>query len=176
MQPTFTLDVPCTADEAISRIRRAIRDPELNQLVESAGACVDFKIEPDDRRFWSPHLSVQLNDTESGSQLYGRFSPRPEIWTMFMAIYFMMATVIFGAAILAYVQWFLGSKPWALLLVPIGIAIILGLHLASLVGQGLSSDQMTLLRTRLDRTLAIAFADDPIARYEAESREPVGNQ
>jgi hypothetical protein len=157
MQPTFRLNVPDHADQAMIKIRRAIKSPELSDHVVSAGQCVDYKIETSDRRFWSPHLSVQLYDTESGAEVFGRFSPRPEIWTMFMAFYFAAAFTIFCALIYGYVQWTLGSKPWALILVPICVLIIITLHAASLIGQGLSSDQMQLLRSRLDRTMEIAF-------------------
>ena len=76
-----------------------------------------------------------------------------------MALYFAAAICIFGAAIYGYVQWFLGSNPWALLIVPISLLTIVALHVASMIGQSLSSDQMELLRGRLDRTLEIAFDD-----------------
>ncbi len=157
MQPTFTVDIPVNAQDAVAEIRRAIESSELQSLAVAAGPCVDFKIEPSDQRFWSPHLSIQLSDTESGSQIFGRFSPRPEVWTMFMAIYGVAAICSFAAAIYAYVQWFMGSTPWAILVVPTGIAVILGLHVASLIGQNLSADQMNLLRERFDRVLEIAF-------------------
>ncbi len=163
MQPTFRLDIPVHADQAMIKIRQAIKTPELCGYVVSAGQCIDYKIEESDRRFWSPHLSVQLNDTETGAEVFGRFSPRPEIWTMFMAIYFFAAITIFGALIYAYVQWSLGSQPWALIAVPVCLAIIIGLHAASLIGQGFSSDQMYLLRSRLDRTMEIAFQESAAA-------------
>lgn len=160
LQPTFTLDVPIPADQAITQIRRAINTAELRGHADAAGACVDFKIAPEERRFWSPHLSVQCSDTESGSQLVARFSPRPEIWTMVMAIYFVVMIAIFAAGIYGYVQWFMGDRPWALLVIPFGVMIILGLHVASLIGQSLSADQMTLLRQRFDRAIAIALRDE----------------
>ena len=74
-----------------------------------------------------------------------------------MAIYGIAAICSFAAAIYAYVQWFMGSTPWAILVVPTGIAVILGLHVASLIGQNLSADQINLLRERFDRVLEIAF-------------------
>ncbi len=63
------------------------------------------------------------------------------------------------AMIVGYVQWSLGYSPWSLSAVPIGIVIILCLHVASIIGQGLSADQMTLLRGRLDRALEMAFGN-----------------
>ena len=158
MQPTFTLELPGNADQVLVELRRAIKVPELEGLAESAGPCLDFKIEAADQRFWSPHLSISLSDNESETtEIHGRFAPRPEIWTMIMAVYFGTITFGFFAAIYGYVQWSLGQTPWALVVVPVGVALIAGLHLASLVGQRLSSDQMELLRSRFDRAVEIAF-------------------
>lgn len=158
MQPTFTRDVPLHADEVVARIRKVIRSAEIGKHIDSAGYVVDFKIDPAERRFWSPHLNVQVNEMESGSQLYCRFSPRPEVWTMFMFIYFIAAFVASAAAIYGYVQWFLGQSPWSLVIIPIAIVTIIALHAASLFGQSLSSDQMEELRDRFDETLQQALA------------------
>ena len=159
VQPAFTMETPLPSSELMSRIRRTIKELELRDL-GTAGACVDLRVPADERRFWSPHLNVQASDNGSGSQLFCRFSPRPEIWTMFMAIYLVTACVIFAAAIYGYVQWFLGDTPWALVLIPIGVMLILALHVASLIGQGWSSDQMDQLRGRLDELIKRATATD----------------
>ena len=159
MQPTFAITIRVPTDQAMTQLRNAIHSSSLSGPADSAGRCVDFKIEPEDRRFWSPHLSIQVSETESGSKLLGRFSPRPEIWTMFMAVYFIAAIAIFGAAIYGYVQWAMGTAPWAFLGMPIGLVVILVLHIASVIGQNLSSDQMELLRSRFDQTMSIAFND-----------------
>ncbi len=164
MQPTFTEDVPFQADEVVSRIRKVIQTREPGDHIDAAGYVVDFRIDPAQRRFWSPHLNVQINETESGSQLYCRFSPRPEVWTMVMFLYFMAAFLASAAAIYGYVQWFLGETPWALVVIPIAIMTIVVLHAASLFGQGLSSDQMDELRQRFDRTLQKALAEEPATK------------
>ncbi|TWT80032.1 hypothetical protein CA13_14440 [Planctomycetes bacterium CA13] len=163
MQPTFTVDLNVGADEAMVRIRESIRSLESLQYAKAAGDCAEFTVEPESRRFFSPHLSVQVSDTFDGSQLFGRFSPRPEIWTFFMFIYFVMACLIFFGAIYGYVQWSMKEQPWALLLVPISIVVIALLHFASLIGQGLSNDQMVKLRGQLDQTLA-SFSNESAMR------------
>ena len=145
--------------QAMRGIRQEITSDEHPWNAISAGNCVEFRVDPMEQRFWSPNLSVQLNDTEAGSKLYGRFSPRPEIWTMFMAIYGVVACGVFAASIYGYVQWFLGTPPWALAIIPFGVVLIVGLHIASLIGQGLSSDQMDALRAQLDETLAKVMSE-----------------
>ncbi|QEG43627.1 hypothetical protein [Roseimaritima ulvae] len=163
LQPTFTVDVPSDAEQTIAALRTAIADDELSEHAMAAGTCFEFFIAPTQQRFWSPHLSIQISPRDPGSQLFGRFSPRPEIWTMVMAIYGVVLIFMFAAAIYGYVQWMLGTAPWALTVLPIGVIVIGSLHAASLVGQNLSSDQMHLLRSRLDRAIELAFPERPLA-------------
>ena len=75
-----------------------------------------------------------------------------------MFTYFLASFCIVSAAIYGYVQWILGASPWALWAIPVCLVTIVMIHMASIVGQNLSRDQMTLLRERLDRTLEIAQA------------------
>ena len=157
MQPTFTVSVAADVEDARAGIRAAIESPELKGHAVMAGNCVEFKIEAKDQRFWSPHLSVQVAAVDAHSEFIARFSPRPEIWTMFMAIYFVAAFGCCAGVIYSYVQWMLGQIPWALAGLPGGLIVIVGLHSASLIGQDLSSDQMELLRSRFDRAIKIAF-------------------
>ena len=153
MQPAFTLELPIGADEVIRTIRERIRSNQSLRFAKAVGHCAEFSVDPKEKRFWSPHLSVQLTDTEGGSELYGRFSPRPEIWTFFMFVYFFMGCLIFGGGVLGYCQWFMGQTPWALVLIPVSLVAIALLHLASLVGQSLSHDQMEELRRQLDQSI-----------------------
>lgn len=159
LQPAFTIDVTVDLQHAITRLKAAIASPELRGFAEAAGTVIDFKIVPAERRFWSPHLSAQCSETETGTHIFARFSPRPEVWTMFIAIYFVIAILVCLAMTAAYVQWSLGYAPWSLAGAPIGLLLIAAMHLASLMGQRLSADQMAVLRSRLDRAVEIAFDD-----------------
>ncbi|TWU23323.1 hypothetical protein Pla52o_28590 [Novipirellula galeiformis] len=166
MQPAFTLDLPFCKEEAMQRLRHAIDALEGIENAKAAGDCAEFTVKIEDQRFWSPHLSVQVSNTETGSQLYARFAPRPEVWTFFMMVYFMTVFFMFVGGIYGYVQWFMGGTPWGLLLVPAGVVGIAVIHVASLVGQGLSKDQMEQLRDQLDRTVACAVGS-------SGNREPI---
>ena len=166
MQPTFRVEVALPPDDALEKLRRAIRSPELTGLAESAGPCLDFKIEPEDRRVWSPHLSVQLSDAAEdqatpATELFGRFGPRPDIWTMFMCVYFGAVFVRMVGVTFGYAQWAIGQSPWGLLGAPAGLAVVATLHALSLAGQRLGADQMRRLRSRFDRACQIAFGDGP---------------
>ncbi len=168
LQPSFVEHVPYSADETVQRLRASIAAPEFSGLAQAAGRVVEFKIDAAERRFWSPHLSVQVGDdsldqaapgdvSQPIAHVVGRFSPRPEIWTMFMAVYLSTTFCIASAAVWGYVQWFMGGTPWALLGIPIGVVTILTLHAVSLTGQSLSRDQMEFLREQFDEVMETAF-------------------
>ncbi len=159
LQPAFRVQLPVPVDEARSRLRAVIQCDELSSHAESAGRVLDYKVERELQRFWSPHLSVHLSpDTDDNStEAYCRFSPRPEIWTMVMAIYLVATCCVMGALVFGLVQWMMKNPPWAFLAVPVGCLMIAGLHLASLIGQSWSRDQMSVLKQRWERTVELAF-------------------
>ncbi len=156
MQPVFRLESEKAPDCLIAQMRVAIGTPQLKGKVDAAGNCFEFKVDQFHRRFWSPHLSVQVSETASGSLILGRFSPRPEIWTFFMAIYAIVLIAIFGGSILAYVQWSMGTTTWAMAIVPLGFGLLMTLHVISLIGQNLSRDQMHELKARLELALSLS--------------------
>ncbi len=160
MRPTFEVRLPLPAAESIERIRLQIDATDSRVRSLSAGKCAEFFIDEAERRFWSPHLSAQVYDSDDGSVLRGRFAPRPEIWTFVMFVYFLMGFVILFGVSFGYVQWTLQESPWGFLMVPIGLLVIVLLHAASLVGQRLSRDQTEQLRARVDEVLAAAFDGD----------------
>ncbi|WP_047816517.1 hypothetical protein [Rhodopirellula islandica] len=197
MQPTFSMDFPVPSDAMVAGVRTAIATLGPTTRAVAAGKCLEIAPPRNETRFWSPHLSIQFSDVRPESsgnaelphlsdhsvpagaspdnasdvncQLFGRFSPRPEIWTFCMFLYFAMALILCGGLLIAYVQWSLGASMTGLWMVPISLLVIVGLHAASLIGQGLSRHQMIELRQQLDQILALAAPETPTAERPALS-------
>ncbi len=85
--------------------------------------------------------------------LVGRFAPRQNVWMLVWIVYLAMGFIVFFALVYAGVQYWMNATPWALSVGLVAVACILTLHLVSMIGQGLSSDQMHELRARLDELL-----------------------
>ncbi|MDG2223453.1 MAG: hypothetical protein P8L85_18875 [Rubripirellula sp.] len=161
LQPTFLVELDVPPSELMTRVRTVMRNQAaLDDVSEiaSAGNCIDVKVPRQQQRFWSPHLNAHVSEHDAGSEIYCRFSPRPEVWTMVMAVYFVATFFICSCGIYGYVQWVMETQPWAFALIPIGLLMIAGLHLASLFGQKLSEDQMDHLRTRLEQVVKLAVS------------------
>ncbi len=159
MRPRFTVELPVPAEEAVKRLRHGLDAPELRSCTRAAGSCADFMVDDSDRRVWSPRLAVRIEEAAAGSLLHGRFSPRPDVWTGFMFVYFLFAFLLVFGATLGWVQQASGEPAWGYWAVPVGLLVIAGIHLLSYLGQRRAADQMRELRGRLDSVLDSQFGD-----------------
>jgi hypothetical protein len=153
MRPRFSVELPVSAEEAVRRLRDGLDTPELRNCTRTAGSCADFHVDDEVRRIWSPRLAVRIEEAPGGSVLHGRFSPRPDVWTGFMFVYFLVAFLIVFGATFGWVQQASGEPAWGYWAVPVGLLVIVGIHLLSYLGQRRAADQMRELRGRLDSVL-----------------------
>jgi len=155
IRPTFTLDILHPRQEAISRFSSAIRAMGDESLYLTHGDYAEFHLEPHLHRLWSPYLSVYFLEEHAADRcvLFGRFAPRPNVWTLVWIFYLLFFCSIFFAAIFGGSQWMIGQFPWGWAIVIATAILYAGLFLASQIGQAMCHDQMDLLRHRLDDLL-----------------------
>jgi hypothetical protein len=157
LRPRFSVELPVAADEAAVRLREGLDTPELGGVSMVAGRHAELLVDRTERRLWSPRLTVRLEDSPAGSVLRCRFSPRPDVWTGFMFVYFVLVFLVVFGATLGYVQQVSNETAWGFWAIPVGLALIACIHLASYVGQQLAAAQMRELRARLDSVLTSRF-------------------
>lgn len=154
MRPTFQLPLDGSRDEAVAAIRASLADdPELVGRWQGKGRWAEIHVPGAERRLWSPHLAIRIDEEDGRSSLFGRFAPHPEVWTFFMFLYFAVVFAVVFGGIFGYVQWVSSERPWGFWAVGIGVPVLLLLHLASWTGQRLGQEQMVRLRADLERVL-----------------------
>lgn len=102
----------------------------------------------------SPHLNLELVRRGDHTVLRGRFSPRPNVWTGFMAIYGVLACTGIGGLMLGWAQTTVDEYPWGFWLAPASLALIAFVYGAAVIGQGLTQDEMYELRHFVDHMVA----------------------
>jgi len=157
MRPRFEFQLPVAPETWLEALRSALQDDagSLRGQVFRKHAVVEMR--DGERTFWSPYLNLEVEDEPDGSAIRGRFSPHPNVWTMFMAVYILLAIIALGGLSYGMVQYTLGQPPWSLLVAPAAVALFGFVYGATLIGQGLGAEQMYTMRSLVDRACVEAL-------------------
>jgi hypothetical protein len=154
LRPTFEFVVPLSPEDAAARLDGLYRDGFVGESVRTHLLVTTPRRE---RHFWSPWLHLDLRPVEGdagATDVFGRFSPAPSIWTGFMLTYIALATVAFFSAVWAGAQLAIGARPtmvWGVA----GPVVIGGVMAWSArAGQRLARAQMNQLHDAVRRALA----------------------
>lgn len=146
VRPTLHWQSAASAEQILERLSRALRAPdsEVNGLVTSTR--IELHTRRKDQHLWSPQLAVDLKSSQDEqTHLVGRFSPHPNVWTMYVALSAAICFAGLMSGAYGYVQWLMDQSPWSLLGVPLSLFGFLGLYFVSQLGQSLGHDQMDQL-------------------------------
>ncbi len=158
MRPRFTVALEPDRDDAIATIRERLADDErFDGRWMGKGRWAEIHVSTDERRLWSPHLSIRVDRPEGeahGCELVGRFAPNPSVWTFLMFLYFAIAFLVVLGAIFGYVQWVSNEPAWGMWAVWLGVPCLVLIHVVGAIGQRLGYEQMASLKAELDGLVA----------------------
>ncbi len=146
-RPRIRERISLAPDEAIRKLQASLASTDLPVvgLVSERLHHGELRIRKDERHFWSPCLSLQLETEGTGSDLHGQIGPHPSLWVGFAFVYITaMSAACFGL-IFGLVQWSLDMAPWALWVVPAAVLICVILLGVSRTGQKLADAQMVMM-------------------------------
>ncbi len=138
----------------------------LESFEEKGKTCTDFKVSRIDhhvfirfpkaeQHFWSPQLHLEIYDVnENQPQLKGLFGPSPTVWTLFMFLHFIVATLFIASGIWLYVNISLDKSvifPIVLMFALFVIWFIL--YFAGRLGREAGKKEMEALYTFMENTL-----------------------
>jgi len=91
----------------------------------------------EDHHYWSPHLSVTIEDSEDGegSLIRGLYGPEPAVWTMFVFVYGIIALSIVIATVIGFANMSIDEPTEILWAVPLLFLALASMYLISYTGQ-----------------------------------------
>lgn len=125
-----------------------------------------LKVPQDERHYWSPQLSLSLDEFGSGSEIRGLFGPRSSVWLMFIFFYAVLGIISLFIGITGGAQASLGQEAPVLWVIPICAVIALILFLVAKAGERLGREQMHILYDAYQAALRI-----PIPKEKEEVKE-----
>ncbi len=153
IRPRIRVETPYSVDEIHDRIKCRLKDEAHlchGQLTQ--GFATIFP-PPEEQHFWSPQLTLTMEELPQGSLVRGLYGPQPSVWTMFVFFYSFIGFVTMIVAMTGLSFWSLGKPSAILWWVPVLLLLFLSLYLTAYFGQRLGHKQMTRLHRFIERCL-----------------------
>lgn len=157
IRPRFEAELPMTQATIVQKIKKGFAHPETLCVGLVTPGFANIKIPEKGRHYWSPQLSVMMEDLEGkdGTLLRGLYGPAPAVWTMFVFFYALIGFALVVVAIIGFSRLSLDMPAPILWWLPILAIVLLSLYLVSFFGQKLGHDQMEQLHTFLEESLGL---------------------
>ncbi|CAM3753489.1 hypothetical protein FSS13T_02920 [Flavobacterium saliperosum S13] len=155
LRPRFYRETPKTSETIIQEYQQLKTEVASDYSIKISGNHIWFYISPKNRKYFSPHLHLELEKSENGStNVRGLFGPDQALWTMFMFFHFIVAGIFLIFGMIAYSNWTL-KQPYGndLLIMGLMVAVWILLYLIARSNRHNSVPQMHELEQLMDRVL-----------------------
>ncbi len=153
IRPRYTFSVALKKDEVLTKLRESLRNMPSELEGKFVKPLVVISISERDCHFWSPELSLDVEEIEGETEIRCTLGPRSALWTMFAAFYGFAVLLGIGGLALGLCQLWLGLDAYGLWLVPVSVILLAAAYGVALTGQKLAYEQMLLLRSFIKKTL-----------------------
>ncbi len=106
-----------------------------------------------ERKFFSPQLNMALESDSHGCTIRGRYTPHPNVWTLFVLLYLALGVSLFFVMIMGLTRLSLGMPAQVLWLALALVGAAGVLYLLSQMGQKLAAGEMFALHFFVERAL-----------------------
>jgi len=153
IRPRYTFSVPLKKEEVLTKLRDALKNEPPGLTGKFVKPLVVISIEEKDRHFWSPELSLDVEEKGDETEIRCTLGPRSALWTMFATFYGFSVLIGVAGLVLGFSQLTLGMKTYGFWFVPVSIILIASAYGIALTGQKLAYEQMLHLRSFIKKTL-----------------------
>ena len=157
IRPRFREKVDLSSDEIKQRINTSLQENNERWLGKIVDHHVILKIPKKDQHYWSPQLTLELEEDDGKTLIRGLFGPKPGVWTMFVFFYSGIGFLTLLGLIFGLSQMMLNMDAYGLWSFPVGAVLLIGLFITSKIGQQLGKDQMQRLLVLLYNCLDISL-------------------
>jgi len=156
VRPRFKLETTMRVDELTQKLTTALEKEEApcQGRINSTGFG-SIMLPVGQQQYWSPRLTISMEETDNGTVLRGLYGPRPAVWTLFVFFYALIALAIMVIGTIGMSRISLDKSGVILWWIPILLATFLTLYLVSYFGQKWSRDQMVTLHEFLEKSTGL---------------------
>lgn len=155
IRPRFQLVVKAGAEEVEQLFKDRIQEDKdlCDCFAVFRPGHIILRIPAGEQHFWSPQLSLSLDEHEDGTLIRGLYGPDPSVWTFFAMAYLTLGIASVFVAIIGYSYHMLGKDASLLWLLPVFAVLALGLYVIAQFGQKLGAEHTYRIHHFFEETL-----------------------
>ncbi|MCF6350300.1 MAG: GTP-binding protein [Flavobacteriaceae bacterium] len=106
LKPRFKMEFDETPEEILNKFKTNLEDRTCKYCSKLSGNYVFLDVPLEEAHFWSPQLQVEVIKGENNKTVVkGILGPKPQVWTFFMFIHFVVAVAFIVFFVMFYVNW-----------------------------------------------------------------------
>lgn len=162
IRPRFQVRSTMTVEDVIEKLSMGLNEKGSTVVGVAKHGYAALKIHRELRHYWSPQLSISVEEQENekGSLIRGLYGPAPGVWTMFIFFYSVVGLALLGVLLVGLSYLTVGMNAsilwWALVLA----ILFLSIYLISFFGQRLGHKQMEILHSFMEEKLGQPIVDE----------------
>jgi Na+/melibiose symporter-like transporter len=111
LRPRFSLEVAEKDTVVLKRIQEALSETKKKYKSKQVDYHLFIDVPDSEAHFWSPQLHIEIEEMSDKSSLVkGLFGPKPQVWTLFMFIHFVVGGTFLAFGVMFYVKYSLGES------------------------------------------------------------------
>ncbi|MBT8220215.1 MAG: hypothetical protein KJP00_10330 [Bacteroidia bacterium] len=160
IRPRFEIEADMTMDELAEKLKKGLGQIDSPVKGQVHPTYASLRIPRKDQHYWSPQLSLTMDEFEKGCLIRGMYGPNPQVWTMFVFFYAIIAFAVMVIAIVGFSNRSLGNAAPILWLLPVLLLIFSSLYATSYFGQKKGEDQMHTLKDFFESSTGLSTRSD----------------
>lgn len=155
LRPRFSI----TLDEKKHEILRKFENEFKNETATFLGNIVDdhvfIAVLKKEEHFWSPQLHLEIIKlTENTTLIKGLFGPKPQVWTLFMFVHFVLGVSFLAFGVLFYTRYTLKESLFFPLIMIVFLPLIwILLYFLGNIGKTKGKNQMKKLHHFMEKVV-----------------------
>lgn len=124
LRPRFSIDLNVNSGVLLQRFLEEFKKSETKVNGNIVDGHIFIAVFKKDEHFWSPQLHLEIiEETKGTSTLKGLFGPKPQVWTLFLFVHFVVGVSFLAFAVMLYTKYSLKES----VLLPTVMLIVLPL-------------------------------------------------
>ena len=154
LKPRFKMEFDENEDAILNRFKNNLKDKNCKYCSTVVDHHVIIDVPVAEEHFWSPQMHVEIEKENNKTIVKGVLGPKPQVWTFFMFLHFVVAIAFIVFFVMFYSKWSLEQDyTFAMIMCFVMPIIWVILYFVGQLGKKFGYEQMVELHDFLMNTV-----------------------